>query len=154
GSTQTHALLLGSPAIDRGNNSLAVGPDGALIRDQRGLHRTVDGIGQDPIGDYVDIGAFEFSLLIATGADFDGNGFDDYATYDSRDGKLIAFLGTQQQVAQIATGDLDKNFYWESFRVGDFNGDGRDDLAFKRSGTNEWRLALSDGSRFFVQSTN
>ncbi len=52
GPTQTHALLLGSPAINTGNNSNATG----LATDQRGgsFARRVNGI--------VDIGAFEFVL--------------------------------------------------------------------------------------------
>ena len=37
GATMTHALFAGSPAIDAGDNALAVGPDGsALAHDQRG----------------------------------------------------------------------------------------------------------------------
>ena len=52
GSTQTHALLAGSPALNRGNNSLAIDPFSQLplTTDQRGLDRTA-GI--------VDMGAFE-----------------------------------------------------------------------------------------------
>ncbi|MEX2174301.1 MAG: Ig-like domain-containing protein [Pirellulaceae bacterium] len=46
GPTQTHALLSGSPAIDRGRNTAA-----APTTDQRGLPR--------PVGGGVDIGAFE-----------------------------------------------------------------------------------------------
>ncbi len=57
GPTQTIALLAGSPAIDTGNNSLAVGPDGnPLLTDQRGI-----GFGRI-VGGPVDIGAFEFQL--------------------------------------------------------------------------------------------
>ena len=48
GSTQTHALVAGSPAIDKGLNSDAVG----IMKDQRGLARIFGGT--------VDIGAFEF----------------------------------------------------------------------------------------------
>jgi predicted outer membrane repeat protein len=51
GPTKTHALLAGSPAIDRGNNV------GAPSVDQRGLPRIKDGNG-DLIA-VVDIGAFE-----------------------------------------------------------------------------------------------
>ena len=51
GPTQTMALLLGSPAIDAGNNALI--PAG-VTTDQRGFPRVVDGI--------VDIGAFESNL--------------------------------------------------------------------------------------------
>ena len=55
GSTPTRALLPGSPAIDKGINSLAVDPfnNSILQTDQRGLTRIV--------GSAVDIGAFEFA---------------------------------------------------------------------------------------------
>jgi hypothetical protein len=57
GQTQTHALLLGSPAINAGNNSLAVAPDNTpLTTDQRGagFPRIVGGT--------VDMGSFEFHV--------------------------------------------------------------------------------------------
>ena len=55
GPTFTHALLPGSPAIDKGSN-LSSSPT-----DQRGFARTVDGpcIANAPGGDGTDIGAFE-----------------------------------------------------------------------------------------------
>ena len=68
GTTPTHALLFGSPAIDTGNNCvfLASCPSGvpsfALLTDQRGagFTRSADGNG-DSI-QIVDIGAFEVQL--------------------------------------------------------------------------------------------
>jgi hypothetical protein len=54
GPTQTHALLKGSPAINKGNNAFALDPDGKRLKvDQRGIGfpRIVGGT--------VDIGAFE-----------------------------------------------------------------------------------------------
>jgi CSLREA domain-containing protein len=58
GSTFTHALLPGSPAINAGNNALAVDPLTMLplAQDQRGRNRYVGG--KNPT---VDIGAFEAS---------------------------------------------------------------------------------------------
>ena len=56
GSTQTHALLPGSPALNAGNNS------GAPATDQRGISRPQQGT--------VDIGAYEsrgFTLAVASG---------------------------------------------------------------------------------------
>ncbi len=57
GATQTHALLTGSPAIDKGNSF-------GLTTDQRGLTRPVDnpGITNATGGDGADIGAFEVQL--------------------------------------------------------------------------------------------
>ena len=59
GSTQTIALLSGSPAIDKGTSN---GLTGTLTTDQRGFSRTVDNssIPNPPGGDGTDIGAFEF----------------------------------------------------------------------------------------------
>jgi hypothetical protein len=59
GPTQTIALVPGSPAIDAGNNALAVDVNGnPLTTDQRGLSRIVGGT--------VDIGAFEAQPVPAT----------------------------------------------------------------------------------------
>ena len=58
GPTLTHALLPGSPAIDAGENSLAVDQAGAtLTTDQRGFDRFFDGLNSGTA--IVDIGAFE-----------------------------------------------------------------------------------------------
>ncbi|TWT77306.1 Bifunctional hemolysin/adenylate cyclase precursor [Posidoniimonas polymericola] len=53
GPTQTHALLQGSPAIDGGDDSLAVG-----AKDQRGHVRVID-LNDDGSTSNIDIGAFE-----------------------------------------------------------------------------------------------
>jgi hypothetical protein len=55
GATQTHALLTGSPAIDKGTSS------GSSNTDQRGMMRPVDNPSIAPAtgGDNADIGAFE-----------------------------------------------------------------------------------------------
>ena len=71
GPTQTHALLAGSPAIDAGDNDLAVDAEGnPLATDQRGGASTR--IFDDPtaLGSGVDIGAFELhAVLVDTQAD-------------------------------------------------------------------------------------
>jgi hypothetical protein len=57
GTTQTHALSVGSPAIDKGNPAGCTDQFGAPINDdQRGVHR--------PYGTYCDIGAFEWADVI------------------------------------------------------------------------------------------
>jgi CSLREA domain-containing protein len=60
GSTQTHALLAGSPAIDAGNPNVGcVDSTGPLPTDQRGLPRAFDGNGDNSA--VCDIGAFELN---------------------------------------------------------------------------------------------
>ena len=63
GPTLTHALLLGSPAIDAGDNTGIFSFD----TDQRGSSRILDGDGNPTpavdVGSTVDIGAFEFGGL-------------------------------------------------------------------------------------------
>lgn len=58
GPTLTHALLAGSPAIDGGNPGGCLDHLGALLQDQRGLPRMVDGNQDGAV--QCDIGAVEF----------------------------------------------------------------------------------------------
>ena len=58
GPTQTHALVVGSPAVDRGNPNGCLDSTGAPLQtDQRGLPRVFDGNGNGQA--VCDIGAFE-----------------------------------------------------------------------------------------------
>lgn len=60
GPTQTHALLAGSPALDAGDNVMAVDADNnALATDQRGAGRIADSEDAGTTAT-VDIGAYEF----------------------------------------------------------------------------------------------
>lgn len=56
GSTQTHSLLVGSPAIDAGNSNGCNDNNNNLTSDQRGFVRPF------PAGGRCDIGAFEYSI--------------------------------------------------------------------------------------------
>lgn len=81
GLTKTHALLVGSPALDAGNISFQPGTFGVpIVNDQRGAGyaRIADGDGSD--GPRLDIGAFESqeSLTVLPG-DFDGDDAVSYA---------------------------------------------------------------------------
>jgi Ca2+-binding RTX toxin-like protein len=88
GSTPTHALLFGSPAIDRGNNAYAVDSFGnALKTDQRGapFSRIYNG---DQIGtNTVDVGAFEsYETLVVdnlTDVVDDNNGVGEFTLRDA-----------------------------------------------------------------------
>ena len=65
GPTLTHALLSGSPAIDAGNDLLAVDADGnSLLTDQRGGVSTRSFDDPTATGTGVDIGAFELHALV------------------------------------------------------------------------------------------
>lgn len=74
GPTPTHALLFGSPAIDNGNNSLAVDPSNgsALTTDQRGFNRLRDGDGNGTA--QVDIGAYELRAAFVLNVNDGGAG--------------------------------------------------------------------------------
>jgi CSLREA domain-containing protein len=64
GPTRTHALLAGSPALDAGDNSLAVDASNkALTTDQRGLPRRADSADAGTT-QTVDIGAFEAGVSV------------------------------------------------------------------------------------------
>ncbi len=70
----THSFSLDSPALDGGNNSLAIDPaTGApLWTDQRGFSRLIDGDGNGIA--QVDIGAFELRPLYVTNINDNGTG--------------------------------------------------------------------------------
>ncbi len=71
GQTQTHALLFGSPAIDKGNSS-------GVATDQRGVGRPVDDLllANATGGNGADIGAFERTApAVVSAASFKGNPF-------------------------------------------------------------------------------
>ena len=104
--------------------------------------------GHGPTTGIADIGAFESGTWFTKDADFDGNGRTDFATYDPLTRTIIAYLGATQGIDQFALGPLDPKRRWESFRIGDFNGDGRDDIFFKEQGTTSWSIAVSEGAKF------
>jgi len=94
GPTETHALLVGSPAINVGDDTAVAGSGGVPLYDQRGAPF-------DRIVSNIDIGAFE--LQTAPSADFDVNG-----TVDGFD--FLAWqrgFGTLSPNANKADGDAD-----------------------------------------------
>src|SRR5207249_4295215 len=150
----THALLCGSPAIDKGKNL------SASATDQRGLPRTFDQFGIANAADGTDIGAVEvqtaclppcsginftqpagspvgvgsFSNLVAVG-DFNGDGTPDRAVANTNSENVAILLGdgsggfTQPAGSPIGAGTNP-----DSVAVGDFNGDGTPDLAVANYG--------------------
>ena len=94
GPTQTHALLPGSPAIDSGDNALAVDANGSpLINDQRGL--AFDRI----FGGTVDIGAFEFAPSAFVLGDSNQDGVVDF-------GDIPAFISVLQSGIFLDEADI------------------------------------------------
>ena len=98
---------------------------------------------------------------IVTG-DFNGDGKTDVANSRSRWGSWRVSLSTG---SGFITQDWSTNPYWsidwrpdghEQIVTGDFNGDGKTDIAHSRSRWGSWRVSLSTGSGFTTQdwSTN
>jgi hypothetical protein len=82
GRTMTHALLTGSPAIDRGNPAAAAGVGGTPLYDQRGSPFTRVFNGDGASGAQIDIGAFEMqSIPPATVGDYNRNNRTDAPDY-------------------------------------------------------------------------
>jgi hypothetical protein len=146
GPTKTHALLPGSPAIDRGSNTYGA------TTDQRGFARNVDDtVTTNNPGETVDIGAFELPSLKANG-DLDGDHRADEIRHDPITGSLQVTTLSSGQPKVAIWGQLDEVANFISPQTGDFNGDGRDDLLIQRFlGT--WTIAISDGSQFVIRDT-
>ncbi|MBX3436513.1 MAG: DUF1559 domain-containing protein [Planctomycetaceae bacterium] len=83
--------------------------------------------------------------------DFNGDGLTDLAHLSTANGRWQVWLangqGFQAPAVWEAWPTADS---WTDPLVGDFNGDGLDDVA-ARSGTGEWMVGLSDGGRFVSQ---
>ena len=120
GPTETHALLLGSPAIDQGNS-------GGVYIDQRRFHRPFDvpGIPNAVGGDGSDIGAFEFGAF-AIGGDFNGDGFTDYLLFNSSS-RATAIWYLQDNVYITWNGRYGPTLPvgWAAVDAADFNGDSK-----------------------------
>lgn len=117
GPTKTHALLVGSPAIDAGDPSVVAGGEGGgPTTDQRGLgyDRIRDGDADEVV--VIDIGAFEvqqFHQAPALPGDYNGNHTVDAADYTLwRD-----TLGREVDVYSGADGDGDGTIDQDDYGV-------------------------------------
>ncbi|MCL4177133.1 MAG: hypothetical protein KJ072_05245 [Verrucomicrobia bacterium] len=141
GLTPTHALLPGSPAIDRGSS-------GGLNTDQRGLPRPVDlvSIANVDGGDGSDIGAFELTSL-----DSDGDGLpDDYEQLhnlnwnDPADATLDADQDGQSNLAEYLAG-TDPQSPASVFRLMNVHSSGADlSVSFTSVAGKSYRLEAAD----------
>lgn len=144
GITQTHALLSNSPAINAGNNALAIDMSSNPLRfDQRGAcFRRI-------LGGTVDIGAFEVQATANPSCnrtiDFYGDGTSDLALFRPENGDWHirnTVGGTIQTIHFGFTGDIPQ--------AADYDGDGRTDLGVYRPGTGTWFVRRSSDSNAII----
>ncbi len=78
--------------------------------------------------------------------DFNGDQLDDVAVRNSRTGRWVVGANTGDQHFLLAVaGTWPTSRTWVDVRVGDFNGDGSDDLIGRDLHNGRWMLAESDG---------
>jgi uncharacterized delta-60 repeat protein/CSLREA domain-containing protein len=131
GSTPTHALLAGSPIIDRGLNALVSPLAPAFDQRGTGFARIRDGNGDGTAT--MDIGAFE--VQSKTPFDFDGDGRADISVFRPSSG--VWYL---QQSTNGFTG-LQFGLSTDKLAPADYDGDGKTDIAVYRDGL--WYLLRS-----------
>ncbi len=142
---ETHGLQDDSPAVDHSPSDQSW----SQAQDQRAMER----YNVPPGGDHdIDIGAFELQQRETSG-DFNGDGHLDYVKLERNPTSpearnLDVHLGGHNTAGSAVWAELLFAGY-ENFQAGDFNGDGRDDLAFQDP-SDAWIMAFSDGSQFSV----
>lgn len=86
--------------------------------------------------------------------DFNGDGKPDLAVSDSSDSTLTIFLGNGDGTFTAATGSpISASSDPIDIAVGDFNGDGKSDLAVALNGGNSVMVLLSNGNGTFTQAS-
>ena len=140
GATRTHALLVGSPAIDTGDTTTFPATD------QRGITRPQDGDGAG--GARSDIGSYErriSDILANNRFDFDGDGKTDLAIFRPAPGEWWYSKSSNG-------GNFAAQFGASTDKIvpGDYTGDGKSDFAFYRPSTGQWFILRSEDFSFFA----
>ncbi len=81
--------------------------------------------------------------------DFNGDGRDDLASYEPVTGRWYVHrsVGTEFAAPEVWA-DFTSTSGWVTHEVGDFNGDGRDDIANYHEQSGRWYVSRSTGSSF------
>lgn len=139
GTTQTHALLPNSPAIDKGASF-------GSSTDQRGFVRPFENPGIPNAADGSDIGAFEQNPAFDsnTPCDFDGDGKTDISIFRPSSGEwwYIKSSNGGNTTAKFGISS-------DELTPADFTGDGKADIAFWRPSTGAWFILRSENNTFF-----
>ncbi len=139
GTTRTHALSTGSPAIDTGD------PTTFPATDQRGITRPQDGDGNG--SSRSDIGAYErrlFDTMQTDKADFDGDGKTDISIFRPAPGQWWYLRSSDNTNRAFSFGSST-----DKIVPGDYTGDGKTDIAVFRPSTGFWSVLRSEDSTFY-----
>src|SRR5438067_1422376 len=81
--------------------------------------------------------------------DYDGDGYKDIATFTPATGTWTVFRSNGSSAFANSTwATWSAAVTWVDVRVGDFNGDGKSDIAGRVSSTGQWYVGLSTGTSF------
>lgn len=100
------------------------------------------------------VGWSDLAYVDVRAADVNGDGLDDLIGRETLTGIWRVSLKLDDDVYTTARnfGAWATNVSWQNVRVGDFNGDGRADVAGRNGTTGIWQVGLSQGTKFTTTS--